>query len=148
MPKLKWLLTGLFISQLFYCNPLFAFKDEVTLTATSKLIQNFKVQTSPRARLWSLHSYKDFLFHRLNTIEIPNLESADLNDPQLEEYSSLTEYDTYIELINIKELNPKSCASAFNQMNEAGSTPYQRMGAQDASFELQLARQVIKGLCQ
>ncbi|WP_374033855.1 hypothetical protein ACES2I_14555 [Bdellovibrio bacteriovorus] len=90
-------------------NSAMAFQDLQTYRATDELINAMQLEGDTSVRLRQLESYKDFLYTRLNTIELPDIETTPDNDPRLEEYRSLTEFDNYVALIRMRQVSAKSC---------------------------------------
>lgn len=92
-------------------NSAMAFQDLQTYRATDELINAMQLEGDTTVRLRHLESYKDFLYSRLNTIELPDIETTPDTDPRLEEYRSLTEFDNYVALIRMRQVSAKSCNS-------------------------------------
>lgn len=101
--------------------PALAFEDTLTYQATAEVITRMQQEAEMPARLALLNSYKDFLYNRLNTIEIPDLETTPDTDPRLEEYRSLTEFDGYINLISMRQVTAQTCASAKTRIERSTS---------------------------
>lgn len=106
MRKLMMILTFLLSS-----NSALAFQDHLTFRAMDELTQTLQAERDGNMRLRHLESFKDFLYNRLNTIELPDIETTPDNDPRLEEYRSLTEFDSYVSLIRMRQISAKSCNS-------------------------------------
>lgn len=87
-----------------------AFQDPETVQAAENLVSNMQ-QDSREDRLSRLESFKEFLYTRLNTIEIPDLNTTSDFDPRIEEYRSLTEFDNYVNLITMRQVTSKACVS-------------------------------------
>ncbi|AHZ83467.1 hypothetical protein predicted by Glimmer/Critica [Bdellovibrio bacteriovorus HD100] len=90
-------------------NSAMAFQDLQTYRATDELINAMQLEGDTSVRLRQLESYKDFLYSRLNTIELPDIDTTPETDPRLEEYRSLTEFDNYVALIRMRQVSAKSC---------------------------------------
>ncbi|MGE9743373.1 hypothetical protein [Bdellovibrio bacteriovorus] len=90
-------------------NSAMAFQDLQTYRATDELINAMQLEGDTSVRLRQLESYKDFLYSRLNTIELPDIDTTPDTDPRLEEYRSLTEFDNYVALIRMRQVSAKSC---------------------------------------
>ncbi|WP_253696375.1 hypothetical protein [Bdellovibrio bacteriovorus] len=98
-----------------------AFTDSLTLQTADNLIAHLQRQDNVVARLQYLETYKQFLFDRLNTIEIPDLATTPDDHPALEEYRSLTEYDNYVNLIRMKDINASTCQRTRTRIENSTS---------------------------
>ncbi|KHD88255.1 MAG: hypothetical protein OM95_09965 [Bdellovibrio sp. ArHS] len=98
-----------------------AFTDSITVQAADNLIVHLQRQENPALRLRDLETFKQFLFQRLNTIEIPDVATTPEDDPAFEEYRSLTEYDNYINLIYMKDITSTSCGRMKIRITNATS---------------------------
>ncbi|WII72941.1 hypothetical protein QJS83_03530 [Bdellovibrio sp. 22V] len=99
-----------------------AFEDAMTIQVTGQLTLRLQQEADPQVRLQLLEKYKEFLFERLNTVELPeDLTSLPDNSPIIEEFRSLTEYDNYINLIRIKTLNERNCQLAKMRIENSTS---------------------------
>lgn len=120
-----------------------AFHDSATITVTEKLMLHIEKMEDSQLRLKALEKYKDFLFERLNSIELPDNFMALSNDnPVIEEYRSLTEFDNYINLIRMKEVTAKDCQRTKMRIEastsrEGGMVP-----------EAEVALKVLSALCR
>lgn len=99
------------VTMILMSSSAWAFQDFETYQATDKLIERMQVETNLQRRLRIMDAYKNFLYQRLNTIEIPDLTETPDNDPRLEEYRSLTEFDNYVNLIRMRQVDAKTCTS-------------------------------------
>ncbi len=98
-----------------------AFDDNLTLQATNEVITRMQQEDDMSRRLALLNTYKDFLYNRLNTIEIPDLDSTPDTDPRLDEYRSLTEFDGYVNLINMRQVTNQSCVRTKTHIERSTS---------------------------
>lgn len=98
-----------------------AFEDALTYQATTEVITRMQQEAEMPARLALLNSYKDFLYNRLNTIELPDLDSTPDTDPRLEEYRSLTEFDGYVNLITMRQVTAQTCATTKTRIERSTS---------------------------
>lgn len=98
-----------------------AFQDPITLRASEELIEQMAQEMSPGRRLRQLEEFKDFLYNRLNTIELPDIATTPDEDPRLEEYRSLTEYDGYVNLIRMRDITAKNCMSTKVRIEKSTS---------------------------
>ncbi|MGZ3770783.1 MAG: hypothetical protein ACXVCP_19655 [Bdellovibrio sp.] len=120
----------------------YSFQDKLIIDRTKDLLIEF--DGSPQAeRLQYLEQYKDFLYKRLNTINIPNLLNLPDNDPRLLEYGSLTEYDGYIDLINMQHITVESCHKAIKDIQANGSIGQGKLAA-----EARIAIKIVTALCK
>ncbi|GEM_PF-7130630 len=123
----------MFIASVLLVNSANAFQDlqtkSMAATVQSKILRTSNTQD----RLLLLSQYKDFLFQRLNSIELPAFEDLRYGDPLLEEYRSLTEYEGYISLIDLKDISSKECyRNKIRLQNSAGKTTVLPSEARDA----------------
>lgn len=130
------------LSLFFSCANVYSFQDPITASATNSLITKFQAEGSTIQRLQLLEQYKNFLFKRLNTISFPNLKDTEDSDPQLEEYRSLTEFDGYINLIEMDEITEKNCQNTITHIENAGRTE------NELAPEATKALGVLTALCQ
>lgn len=97
----------------------YSFQDPYTKDETQKLIQGFQAQ-SYQQRVDSLQHYKNFLYNRLNRIELPDIDTTSDEDPRFAEYASLTEFDTNVDLI-VNRIGKTSCANIEHEINSKSS---------------------------
>lgn len=124
-----------------------AFKDEATLAATRELISRLQQQTTVQEKAANLERFKKFLFNRLNTIDVPDITQNSLKDPRIEEYRSLTEFDTYVNMISIKKINASSCAAATAHIRAATGADMSAINSDQQGAEALMAQQIIEALC-
>lgn len=123
-------------------NSVFAFQDAPTHQVTAQLLERMEKTDNKVQRLRDLEKYKDWIYQRLNSIELPeNFISLPDNSPILEEYRSLTEYDNYINLIRMKTVTEKDCAKTAKRIE--GSTSREGGLVPEASDALR----VLTALC-
>jgi hypothetical protein len=113
----------MFIASVLFVTSASAFQDLQTKSMAASVQSKILRTANTQDRLLLLSQYKDFLFQRLNSIELPAFEDLRYGDPLLEEYRSLTEYEGYISLIDMKDVNSKECyRNKVRLQNSAGKT--------------------------
>lgn len=123
----------MFIASVLFVNSASAFQDLQTKSMAATVESRMLRTTNTQERLLLLSQYKDFLFQRLNSIELPAFEDLRYGDPLLEEYRSLTEYEGYISLIDLKDVTAKECyRNKVRMQNSAGKTTILPVEARDA----------------
>ncbi len=122
----------------------FAFNDRVTVARVEQLKQTLEAE-APQNRLAHLESFKDFLYNRLNSIELPEdiLNTPD-NDPRIEEYRSLTEFSGYVNLISAKQLSKASCGNINRDIINTANT----QGSESQASEALAALKILNSLCK
>lgn len=130
----------------------FAFKDPATVAATRELISRVQRQSTLQEKAATLESFKQFLFNRLNTIEMPeNMDDVDAmaksNDPRIEEFRSLTEFDTYVGMISIRKINGASCAAARNHIAASTGADQSQLDRGEIGSEALMAQEIINAIC-
>ena len=121
----------------------FAFSDAATVNAVKDLIGRTRSQNL-QEKSASLEQMKKFMFNRLNTIEMPE----DATDAQIEEYRSLTEFDTYLNMINVSKLNSTSCAANAAHIKASTGATEEDIAAGRIGSEAQVAEAIIAAFCQ
>lgn len=122
----------------------FAFSDRVTVVRVEQLKQTLEAE-APQNRLAHLEGFKDFLFNRLNTIEMPEdiLNTPD-SDPRMEEFRSLTEFSGYVNLISAKQLSKASCGGIHRDIINTAQT----QGTESQASEALAALKILSSLCK
>ena len=134
-------LTVAFLSVIFSVQAL-AFTDLTTVNRINQLKQRLEAE-APQNRLVHLESFKDFLYKRLNTIEMPEdiLNTPD-TDPRMEEFRSLNEFNGYLNLISPKSVTVGSCRSIHQDIVNTVNT----QGAE--ASEAVEAIKILSSLCK
>ena len=134
-------LTVAFLS-LLLSTQAFAFRDQLTVQRISQLKQTLEAE-APQNRLAHLEAFKDFMYKRLNTVELPEdiLNTPD-DDPRIEEYRSLTEFSGYVNLISGKTISAASCRSSRQDIVNTANT----QGAE--ASEAVEALKILNSLCK
>ena len=134
-------LTIAFLS-LFLSVQAFAFRDATTVSRVEQLKQRLEAE-APQNRLVHLEKFKDFMYKRLNTIEMPEdiLNTPD-EDPRLEEFRSLTEFSGYVNLIAPKSVSATGCRSAHQDIVNTANTQ-----GSEASEAVE-ALKILNSLCK
>lgn len=123
----------LFIVSTMFLTSAFAFQDVQTQKMAIHVQMKIRQTSDSDERMLLLAQYRDFLFQRLNSIPLPEFEDLRYDDPALENYRSLTEYEGYISLINLKNINSREChRNKVRLQNSAGRTPVQPLEAEEA----------------
>lgn len=126
----------------------FAFRDSATISATRELIKELESKTSAAEKSSQLEKFKDFLFKRLNALEIPDLDSSSPDDPRIEEYRSLTEFDSYVGMIEVKNISAKNCAASLAHLKAATGADQSSNQTLGLGEEAKLAEEIILSLCK
>lgn len=124
----------------------FAFTDTLTLDETKNLITTVQTQNSWQERSRALAKYKSFLNNRLNSFEIPE-DALTVDDELAMEFASLNEFESYVDNIELKNLNPKSCAALLAHIESASGAQQNQLEKSKLSSAAVLAQDIIKSLC-
>lgn len=123
----------LFIFTTMFLTSAFAFQDVQTQKMAIHVQMKMRQTSDSNERMLLLAQYRDFLFQRLNSIPLPEFEDLRYDDPVLEDYRSLTEYEGYISLIDLKNINSREChRNKARLQNSVGRTPVQPPEAEEA----------------
>lgn len=121
-----------------------AFSDKQTLEQINNLRIKSAATQNMRERQILLENLKLFMFQKLSTMELPDLMTVSMQDPRIEEYRSLTEFDNYISMINVKNLNKENCANEANRIEAAQSNTEEVT----RGVEAKLALLILGSLCK
>lgn len=138
---MRQLLKTLLIAGLLTPHLARAFNDAPSVqavTETKSLIMSTKNSEARKHLLWSL---RKAINTRLNTIEIPDISQVQVNDPRVEDYRSLTEFEGYLDLISLTRLNEKECRRAQVRVEASSST--NGFVSKEARYALEL----LQALC-
>jgi hypothetical protein len=124
-----------------------AFKDVLTTTATQNLIRKLNGPLNKNEKFKTFKAFKVFLSHHLESFDLPDINLESSKDPEFEEYRSLTEFETYLDLIQPQK-NKINCLSNIDRINIAGSTASFEMNEKNAAPEARLAHEVVRALCK
>lgn len=142
MRKLSLVFVGLLLS-----SNAFAFSDLLTMHATKNLIARVQMQSTLQERNATLEQYKEFLNRRLNAFEMP--ENPLLADDSLAmEFASLNEFESYVVNIDIRRINPKTCASAKAHVESASGASQDQLAKGQIASEALLAQEIISAICK
>lgn len=140
MRQLKLIILGL-----VFTAKAFAFHDPKIFSTVSDVLKKLPLQTTIQERANTLDQLKESLFQKLSSIQLPNIDQMSESDPRLEEYRSLTEFDTYVEMIKSEDLTVKNCEALVAHLNSAAQSHLTASKATPP--ELDLAQKIALAAC-
>ncbi|MNK11924.1 hypothetical protein D3C87_299750 [compost metagenome] len=118
--------------------------DPVTQLAAEKIQAEIQADKTQFGRMEKLSELKQFVNHRLNTIELPpDLLKVRDDDPILESFRSLNEFEGYLDLISMTRIHGQNCAKAEIKVLAATA-------GKDSNYvspEAQVALDLLKSIC-
>ena len=117
----------------------FAFKDEAVVRGIETLKARLMLQ-QPQDRVATMAKFQDFLYKRLNSIPLPeDILKAPANDPRLEEFKSLQEFEGYVQAIQLRPITAENCQKKAVHFANV---------AKGAGPEAKEAYEILRFLCQ
>lgn len=133
---IKTLLTVALLSPSFG----WAFTDPATLMAVEVAHQEMREARQFSTRMSSLAALRKLVNERLNTIDLPNPLSLPDNDPRIENFRSLNEFEGYLDLMITRRVSIGDCSQIAQNIRSSSSK------AQVAA-EAQTALDLLKSAC-
>lgn len=121
-----------------------ALSDQMILNAYDRAQAQIVMSNSLEERVAKLEEFRHLVNLRLNSIDLPEdvLMAAD-NDPRIESFRSLNEFEGYLDLISMRKVHEQSCARA--EVKVVASSAGKQEGY--VSQEARMALDLLKTLC-
>jgi hypothetical protein len=138
---MRQLITKVLAVAIFIPSLAWSFSDPVTMMAVEVAHQEIQQATRFSTKMRSILHLRKLVNERLNTMDIPNPLLLANNDPRLEDFRSLNEFEGYLDLMVSQRVNADDCSRLAAQI---------RMSAVNtrASSEAQVALDLLKAICQ
>ena len=135
------------IASLLISSQAFAFTDLLTVHQTKNLIARVKMENTLERKNQALENYKEWLSSRLNSFEMPE-DPLQASDELAQEFASLNEFESYVQMINIGKLNQRSCAASKARIQSATGLSQDQLDKGVIVSEALLAQEIINAICQ
>jgi|GEM_PF-5090608 hypothetical protein len=118
------------------------FSDQETRMRVADAYQQMRQEPNFTKRYEHLLDLEKFVNNKVQTVELPDFDTVQENDPILKNYTSLNEFDNNLELVkqNLRVPNT-TCASVQNDLiKTSGSNSVHPEDAPETYITLQLVR--------
>lgn len=138
---MRQLITKTLALAIFIPSLAWSFTDPVTVMAVEVAHQEIQQATRFSTKMQAVFHLRKLVNERLNTIDIPNPLALQDNDPRLEDFRSLNEFEGYLDLMVGQRMNIKDCANIGANIRSAAVST-------QASSESKVALDLLKAVCK
>ena len=138
---MRQLINKTLVLAVFIPNLAWSFSDPVTLMAVEVAHQEISQATQFSAKMQSVLHLRKLVNERLNTIDMPNPLTLADNDPRIENFRSLNEFEGYLDLMVGQRVNVRDCTKLATNITSAAVNT-------QASSEAQIALGLLKAVCK
>ncbi|QDK38868.1 hypothetical protein [Bdellovibrio sp. NC01] len=133
------------IAMLFASSHSFAFSNPAVLKATQDLTVYLQKTQSSALKARTLAAFKNFVSSQIDQMDMPE-DGLTASNQQAKEFASLLEFETYLENLNVRNLNEERCKQ-INAHLEATSHGASGQPILNEMTAYQASEQIVSALC-